>query len=399
MVKIKEEEKPTIPMVADPPGHPVRRGVRYLCACGQRVTVGHFNQCKVAQADERIQTLVGERVHELWQEVMGVTPGLGTKVKPDPALSDELRKTAFALGPPLPHTLLSRLAGAINAADDEQLRNWMVSQEKAYFSGRVTACEAEVQYLMKALQAGAAPNPKPGPEAASDLSWKAPGGAAPEYWVGPGWVPPAMQLTAVIKKRYGADFDLFAQLIPISAATAPTKFLGYYKDPSKCPVHYESDPVAVGFESVTGVFAPGDPVITIYLIQDIMANGAEDSHFPDRVDSRDDASRRQTIDRLNLHAQKAAVRKKAWTDYLKSQTAGGPNPAALIPVASDPESDGSYGDLFDTKPTAKPDNGRDEGDRDEESEPDEPDRKRRANSRTRGGGGRGKGKGKGKGKK
>ena len=62
-----------MPMVKEPEGYVVRSGIKYRCACGTRTHLGHFNQCRVAKADERIQLAVIGRLQKLIRQLQGDT--------------------------------------------------------------------------------------------------------------------------------------------------------------------------------------------------------------------------------------------------------------------------------------------------------------------------------------
>ena len=146
MTKAAGGDRPSMPMVKEPEEYVVRSGIKYRCVCGNRTHLGHFNQCKVAKADEKIQLAVISRLQKLIKQLQGDkdTPGAVRK-NPDPKYQAQLAAMGYELPPPWHFDHLSDMADAIIEASDEELETFLVQQERKYFTGRATHAEAHAQ--------------------------------------------------------------------------------------------------------------------------------------------------------------------------------------------------------------------------------------------------------------
>ena len=148
MTKATGGDRPSMPMVKEPEGYVVRSGIKYRCACGNRTHLGHFNQCKVAKADKKIQLAVISRLQKLIKQLQGDKDTPGAVKNPDPKYQTQLAAMGYELPPPWHFDHLVDMAEAITDASDEDLEAFLVQQERKYFSGRVTHAEAQSLFVV-----------------------------------------------------------------------------------------------------------------------------------------------------------------------------------------------------------------------------------------------------------
>ena len=208
MTKAAGGDWPSMPMVKEPEEYVVRSGIKYRCACGNRTHLGHFNQCRVAKADEKIQLALISHLQRLVKQLQGDKDTPGAVQNPDPKYQTQLAAMGYELSPPWHCDLLIEMADAINGASDEELETFLAQQECRYFPGRVTHEEAHAQLHL----AGASPDA----DWPYCLEWTPDDSVEVAVHVPLGWVPPMVQVMAVIKEAYGDEFDLLAPIYPLA---------------------------------------------------------------------------------------------------------------------------------------------------------------------------------------